>query len=666
MARERCLKKSFKDSLEDIKERMKEKRNQRLARLGKSYVLGKSNAVLSAKGIIADDTSMQLKNFKANNRALALALEEEKSKMREAQDIILYLRREYQSLKFQTFVLQRKIELQQKEDAEARLLTVKNVISNAVQNLLEAANLLGPAKDLCTTEANQTLCVPALEECDSNYGRNQTAMTLLKPDFTIDANRQEKTFTSEIEDNTDKNSLNFASDCWQDVENIPTALTPKANKGWPNSSNEDYHQNESINISSNKKNKQPGNFLPKSVSTRRRYLKIQNQTEFCVSDGNNLEITDQIKESYEQEKTRPEEGLKMTNEEMHLCEENIYHTNTDQSLAHSYMLTKSNISAADLKETDFNRLGDSQTQKERGQKRKLEEVKNRSRIRSKKKSQSKHSCSKEKTNSSVCPGDAYDFIFEESIHVTPFRQNKENDDIMDNKSFTEEKCSDSFTSEDDSDDSLYVPYKNKSKSRKTLSFGSDAVPVHTRPRLKKTVLEQHERTTDGKNQNAENAKCTDKLTSESKYSGSNAVMKIAEEVPCSILTVVDKEKEHKISSSFENISFKTDRPSEGLQKLRHLGDITNLTPSSTKIRDSLPPVATEEKDSIHQKRRCTVSMCYKEPPINRKLRRGDPFTDTGFLNSPIFKEKKSCNYKSVKKKSLSRYNEAFVGAKCVT
>nr|XP_056713672.1 shugoshin 1 [Euleptes europaea] len=654
MAREKCLKKSFKDTLEDIKERMKEKRNQRLAKLGR-YALGKSNTVLSAKGKIADDSSVRLQKFQANNKALALALEEEKSKMREAQDIILYLKREYQSLKFQIFVLQRKVELQQeKEHAETRLLMVKNVISKAVQNLLEATNLLDPLKDLCATEVSQTLRVRTVEECDSSHGENQTALRIVKPDFTITVNKQGKAFSSELEDNTDKNCSDFLSDSWQDVENFPTDLTLQTNKGWQNSSPEDCQLYESRNSSSNEDNKQVGNSLPKSVSTRRRFSKIQDQREFYVSDSNNLEITDQITESCEQDKSRPERDLEMNEqfEEMHPCAENTYDTSTDQHFVCSGMLTESSSSTTDLKETNFSSTGDSQTQKERGQKRKLEEVKKHSRTRSKKKSQSKRS--KQKTDSSVGSSDAYDFIFEESIHITPFRQNKENESIVDNKNYVEEMCSD-LSSDDDSNDSPYVPYKDKLKSGKTI-HGSDAVPVHTRQQSKKTALEQHERTTERKMSIGKNGSNTSVTR---KNSGPNAVMKIAEDVAGSVFTVEDKEKEH-ISSS-ENISFKTDKPSEDLQKFCHLGDITNLASSSTRTRNSHPPITTGEKDSSHHRRRCTGSMSYKEPPLNRKLRRGDPFTDTGFLNSPIFKEKKTPKYKSVKRKFVSRYDEAFVG-----
>ncbi|XP_060104753.1 shugoshin 1 [Heteronotia binoei] len=666
MAREKCLKKSFKDTLEDIKERMKGKRNQRLAKMGRSYVLSKSTSALSSK----DDTSMQLKNFQANNRALVLALEEEKSKMREAQDVILYLKREYQSLKFQMLALQRQVDLQQeKEHVETRLLMVKKIISKAVQNLLEATNLLDPAKDLYTTEDSQSVCLSALEKYDSTPRRNETAAAILKPDLAVTVNRKGKTFTSELEDKADKNYLDFVSDSWLDMENISTGLMLQINKGCQNSSLEDCQLFDSRNTSSNEENKQVSNSLPKNISTRRHYSKNQHQSEFCVSDRNNLEITDQIKESFEQDKIRPEKDLEINNEqfeevhscaentqfeEVHSCVESIYDTNGDQSLVCSYMLAESSTSTTDLKEADVNSIVDSQTQKGRGQKRKLEEVKNSSRTRSKKKSQSKRSCSKEKADSSAGPSDAYNFIFEESVHITPFRQNKENESITDNKSYTEETCSDSL-SDDNSDDSLYVPYKNKSKSGKTLSHGIDAAPICTRRQCKNTISEQHE-STEGKMSIGEYGGDMS-VTEENR---SNSVPKIAGKVPCPVFTEVDKEKEHKMSSS-ESINFNTDKHSENLQKICHLGDITNLTSPSIKTRDCHPPIITGEKDSSHHRRRCTISMCYKEPPINRKLRRGDPFTDTGFLNSPIFKEKKSSKYKPVKKKSLSRYNEAYVG-----
>uniref|UniRef100_A0ACB8FVP7 Uncharacterized protein n=1 Tax=Sphaerodactylus townsendi TaxID=933632 RepID=A0ACB8FVP7_9SAUR len=426
--------------------------------------------------------------------------------------------------------------------------------------------------------------------------------------------------------------------------------------GWQNSSHENCQSYENRNISSNEDNKQVGNSLPKSISTRRRYLKIDDQRELCVSDDNNLEITDQIIESCEQDKTRPERDLVMNNEqfeEMYPYTENTNDTSPDQSLVYSHMPTECSSSTTDLKETHFNN-SNSQTQKDRGQKRKLEEVKKRSRTRSKKKNRNKHSGSKGKADLSVGSSDAYDFIFEESVHITPFRQNKEKENTVDDNSCIEEICSDS-SSDDDSNDSLYEPYKNKSKSMKTLSHRSDTVPVHTRRQSKRAVLEQHERTTEEK-------MCKGKSnTSVTKNSGSNVVMNIAEDVPCSIFTEENKEKEHKTSSFSENINFKPDKPLGNLQNFCHLGDITNLASSSTITRNSHPLISSGEKETFNNRRRCTVSMSYKEPALNRKLRRGDPFTDVGLLDSPIFKEKKMPKYTSVKKKFVSRYNEAFVG-----
>ncbi|XP_032018207.1 shugoshin 1 isoform X2 [Hylobates moloch] len=110
MAKERCLKKSFQDSLEDIKKRMKEKRNKNLAEIGKR------RSFIAAPCQIITNTSTLLKNYQDNNKMLVLALENEKSKVREAQDIILQLRKECYYLTCQLYALKGKLTSQQTEE----------------------------------------------------------------------------------------------------------------------------------------------------------------------------------------------------------------------------------------------------------------------------------------------------------------------------------------------------------------------------------------------------------------------------------------------------------------------------------------------------------------------------------------------------------------------
>ncbi|XP_013927493.1 PREDICTED: shugoshin-like 1 [Thamnophis sirtalis] len=602
----KALKKSFKDSLEDIKERMKEKRNKKWARLGKA------NQVLPIKSKIADNSVAQLKNVQANNRALALALEEERSKMREAHDIILCLKKEYQSLKFQNFDLQRKLKLQQeKQHAENGFMVVKKIISKVVQDLLSAANILDPL-NVSSANINTIQYNSKPEECASGSLKKPDSLALLKHILAVEVGKED---ADEIQDKVEK--LYYYSDCHlnfcDDIEN--TASVSHTDTGYQNYSCEDHpdHVNSGSRIISVDEDKQTDYSVSKNVSTRRRYLKINSLSEVFESDDGTPAISADLSCSKNNNNENSEE-ISISQEDKHSV--NIDKCESDMQIESDKSDSDTQIEKATAfsEQSNFNNNGGFKTKKGKGQKRKLVTTKNVPKARSNKdKNCNKHAGPKQKANTSIPSNDAYDFISEESVHITPFRQNKQNEHVDDKEYTKGEICSgESSVSEEDPNDSLYVPYSKKSKSNETLNTGSDVIPLRTKLRSKKTVPEQHDINPEGENRNT------------------------------------------KIFESY------LDESSEALQK-HHLNDITNVASTSYQTRISYLALGTIAKDATHQRRRSTSYVSYKEPSLSGKLRRGDPFTDTSFLNSPIFKERKNNKSKSLNKKMLSRYNEAFVG-----
>lgn len=106
-------------------------------------------------------------------------------------------------------------------------------------------------------------------------------------------------------------------------------------------------------------------------------------------------------------------------------------------------------------------------------------------------------------------------------------------------------------------------------------------------------------------------------------------------------------------------NFFTGQPSEPSRG--HLCDVTNTAAVPPSTGDAAAVPEGEEPQTPKRKRRsCTVTVNYKEPSIVGKLRRGDPFTDTSFLCSPIFKLKKDAKRHSLKKDSTKKYNEKLV------
>ncbi|NXY45674.1 SGO1 protein, partial [Ceuthmochares aereus] len=78
--------------------------------------------------------------------------------------------------------------------------------------------------------------------------------------------------------------------------------------------------------------------------------------------------------------------------------------------------------------------------------------------------------------------------------------------------------------------------------------------------------------------------------------------------------------------------------------------LQDLTNTSIPSRTSLPKSPkTSEGNSIAPSRRGRATICYKEPSLQSKLRRGDQFTDTQFLDSPIYKGKNKRSFKSKSK-----------------
>ncbi|KAL0961846.1 hypothetical protein UPYG_G00332440 [Umbra pygmaea] len=92
-----------------------------------------------------------------------------------------------------------------------------------------------------------------------------------------------------------------------------------------------------------------------------------------------------------------------------------------------------------------------------------------------------------------------------------------------------------------------------------------------------------------------------------------------------------------------------------------LCDVTNLTPSAYRTFSSKSSRPSDRCSTpvLARKRRSSTAVDYKEPSLHVKLRRGDKFTDTKFLRSPIFKPRKSMKSQL----SLEKYNESFVGCR---
>ncbi|XP_023774997.1 shugoshin 1 [Cyanistes caeruleus] len=585
--------KSFKDSLSDIKQRMREKRAQKLSRLGKPTQFS------TVKARRATNKSNKMKIIQANNRDLAQSLQEQKLKLREAEATILQLKKDYYTLKAQMLVLQRNHRFQQEQGhMENSLSALNEIISKVSQSLLDSVTALGTAKNLCSIDMNQRVL-------SSGPG---SSCSVTGPTHSIEPLKcvlqDSPVLPSEMEADGDRNSL--PEICVASDSDISfTKIIPS--KGQPSDFHLSNTEPELENVSSSVKFGL-GRMLPKNVSTRRHFSKTRNLNVMCTRVLDHLEAPDSVEELSEESEIRLEESLEEYATENisaavpHLNESKVHSELAELRQKNSETTQFKLKRNSDLKQPECKNK-EKKRKKEKRQKGKLEWPLT-SQQRPRKLSKE---ASKENLNFLGDISDAYDFHLEESVHLTPFRQNKESNsdtEEEDKEDSTETNTIDSSSTAGDSDDSLYEPYKSKSKKRQSSVDENPTSSIHPRPRSKRCLAQREQKLCH--EEETENNKSSDKSIRQ------------------------------------------PSEPSRG-----HLCDVTNTAAAlpSTGTAEIVPE--GEGLESPKRKRRsCSVTVNYKEPSIAGKLRRGDPYTDTMFLCSPIFKVKKDAKRHSHKTEKI--------------
>ncbi|XP_005072479.2 shugoshin 1 [Mesocricetus auratus] len=508
MVKERCQKKSFQDSLEDIKKRMKEKRNKNLTEIGKR------KSFIVAPCQVPTNTSTLLKTYQDNNRLLVLALENEKSKVREAQDIILQLRRECYYLACQLYTVKKKLTSQRSEETDQN---PKGSLSEVVSS-----------SDITIRDLSEkTLQQTALEE-----------------------------------------------NGWPFQTREPSPVPP-------DTLGSDFDSG---------KVKSTDDILPRTVSFRRPIKKAFNNVsrspalEDCEANhrvGQSLEVRSVCKDPV------------VTLYRLENVEQNVCLWNKDQ-VNLSPRLTCPGKSAKTKEVILPSKPEQMKSKQNHALKRRAEQRGGNQRCRSKlsvrckgSKGRDEHTVHPTKLSGSAGASDAYDFNLEERVHLTPFQQKGSNDSSGEtNSSHREGSALELSASEDESDDSYQPPYKHLEDHMRE----SDRPVTRSLPKRGLKYMDE---------------KDTEKAT------------------PTQTPTDIPPETEESPGCSLKDVTNILMHPVVKIRKL-------SLSPRRRKDSPAVPL----------PKRRCTTIISYKEPTLASKLRRGDPFTDLCFLNSPIFKQKK--------------------------
>ncbi|XP_016297470.1 shugoshin-like 1 isoform X2 [Sinocyclocheilus anshuiensis] len=613
MVRERVVqKKSFQQSLDDIKDKMKEKRNKRLA-----GALAASRGLSKLKNKhTATVKPFVLKSVQVNNKALAVALQTEREKVRQAQGVILQLKKERQALIFHLLMLKRTL----KDRRPAESAQVSPVET-------------GPPQPISPKPVH-----------------------VVEMDIP-DHHSAEPPFTAE------------AVPGWRSVRQVslpPTVGTRRKRR---------------------------------SEVVRRRSSRFDSGTvEKCDTlDVKREETIDNRQEvCHEQEELNKEQAGQKTGQN---CEFNleiselpaVQHSTPEPTKRPTRQPKKKPTQAAPRPKPERGRKPDRAPLKKP-----WENPKPRARSKSRDRSQSRARAAlppTDRLNSSLGGNDTFDFDCEEAIHLTPFRAGTKavekpspdapdkEDEVLPSPVAMETNNSLS-EDEQDADDSPYVP----KRSRRARS------PLPRRARSKRRsaqeARENRGKKNTGQKQDHVKIQHTEKSGPETEEIGLHlhddldpglllphspvcvppenpSQSEPSQEICQAPPSVVSVETPIPITPSGEAELMMIDCPIFEFPKHPcSSSDLENEMPLVNRGRRKAyqkPMSAQNTPQSSSRKRRCTSTVNYKEPSISSKLRRGDKFTDTRFLRSPIFKQKPTSRRSSLRKMEL--YNEAFVGCR---
>ncbi|XP_061597838.1 shugoshin 1 isoform X2 [Cololabis saira] len=644
MASKRGGKKSFQQSLEDIREKMKEKRTKRL-----SAATATNRMMKRSKSSVPHNVHTLLKGEQQNNKELALALQAEKERTRQANAVILHMKREHEALFLHFLLVKRK--LRQHEALAASLQTKATDVFVEPQHHLDSARAKRTSEKLdehVLCEASPTWADPFSFK-ENGQVRCDKKITL-PPAVSVRRRQTDRRTRRQSERLRAAESLNEGDPCdiFGDIIRSPVDSDSRE----PNKA-----QCAETEIVAHTATEEPLHSTPDHVPPKRK------RQQPSKKQGPQLP-----RPKPEPASQKPERGRK--------------------------------AERAPLKKPWEN-----------PKPRARSKSRNRSATRSK---VAPPSSQGGKLNTSLGFNDTFDFDCEEAVHVTPFKAKVEDntpttpvsrevqEEVVPDVSKQEGSSCASPSSE--SEDSLYVPQKNTRRRRtpeKTRVIPTRRGRLSKVSRQKENIPSKQEfsvfKDEASTPKAAETKTCEDEAPHSRASSFSNTpdsirleeenlqaqMMELEEDVSPIKMMRIDK-----ILSSLGHVPIEptTVLPQQSPHrpktcKKRGIGvrtagrglslcDVNNLPPAAYRkfSRGGSRPSDVRCLTPIPaRKRRCTMTVDYKEPSLNAKLRRGDKFTDVEFLCSPIFKKKPGKRSVQNSRTSLSKqqlfdkYNESFVG-----